>query len=144
VSVSGVAADSLGARRIGDIAYAVATRTGVRSVLVSDEDIVKARQILWDEYRIVVEHGAATAVAALTSGVYQPANGERFAVVLCGANTDPQRSRPRPGRPPRAHAALSVVDWRRNDAPVGSRQIREFAASEGQTRRDGARALARP
>lgn len=89
VSVSGVAADSLGARRIGDIAYAVATRTGVRSVLVSDEDIVKARQILWDEYRIVVEHGAATAVAAVTSGVYQPANGERFAVVLCGANTDP-------------------------------------------------------
>ena len=56
---------------------------------MSDEDIVKARQILWDEHRIVVEHGAATAVAALTSGGYQPATGERFAVVLCGANTDP-------------------------------------------------------
>jgi threonine dehydratase len=88
VSVSGIAADSLGARRIGDIAYAVAIRTGVQSVMVDDDDIVHARQLLWDEYRIVVEHGAATALAALTSGAYQPAEGERFAVVLCGANTD--------------------------------------------------------
>jgi threonine dehydratase len=89
VSVSGIAADSLGARRLGDIAYEVATRTGVQSTLVGDDDIVRARQLLWDEYRIVVEHGAATALAALTSGAYQPAAGERFAIVLCGANTDP-------------------------------------------------------
>ncbi len=89
VSVSGVAADSLGARRLGDIAYAVAERTAVTSVLVSEEDITHARRLLWDEYRIVVEHGAATALAALTSGAYRPADGERFAVVLCGANTDP-------------------------------------------------------
>ena len=89
VNVSGVAADSLGARRIGDIAYAVATRTAVRSILVTDEDFLKARQVLWDEYRIVVELGAATAMAALTSGAYQPGNEKRFAVVLCGANTDP-------------------------------------------------------
>jgi threonine dehydratase len=89
VSVSGVAADSLGARRIGDIAYSVATRTGVRSILVSDTAIVRARQRLWDDYRILVEHGAATALAALTTGAYQPAVGERFAIVLCGANTDP-------------------------------------------------------
>ncbi len=89
VGVAGVAADSLGARRIGDIAYAVATRTGVRSVLVGDDDIVQARRLLWEDYRIVVEHGAAAAVASLTSGVYRPVGGERFAVVLCGANTDP-------------------------------------------------------
>jgi threonine dehydratase len=89
VSVSGITADSLGARRIGDIAYDVATRAGVQSVLVSESDIVRARRLLWDEYRIVVEHGAATALAALTSGVYQPAADERYAVVLCGANTDP-------------------------------------------------------
>jgi threonine dehydratase len=89
VSVSGIAADSLGARRIGDIAYEVATRTGVQSVMVGDDDILQARQLLWDECRIVVEHGAATALAALTSGAYQPGKGERFAVVLCGANTDP-------------------------------------------------------
>ena len=89
VSVSGVAADSLGARRIGDIAYSVATRTGVQSVLVEDRDIVAARRALWDEHRIVVEHGAATALAALSTGAYQPADGERVVVVLCGGNTDP-------------------------------------------------------
>ena len=89
VAVSGIAADSLGARSVGDIAFAVAQRTGVRSLLVTDDDIVVARKRLWDDHRIVVEHGAAAAYAALTSGVYRPAVGERVAVVLCGANTDP-------------------------------------------------------
>lgn len=89
VSVSGIAADSLGARRIGDIAYAVATRTGVQSVLVDDDDIVRARRMLWDDYRMVVEHGAAASLAALVSGAYRPSAGERVVVVLCGANTDP-------------------------------------------------------
>jgi len=89
VDVSGVAADSLGARRLGDIPYAVAARTGVRSVLVGEADIVAARALLWDRYRLAVEHGGATALAALLSGAYPPAEGERVAVILCGANTDP-------------------------------------------------------
>lgn len=89
VEVSGVAADSLGARRIGAIAYDLAAGGVVSSVVVSDDEIVRARRLVWDRLRIVVEHGAATAVAALTSGVYRPAPGERVAVVLCGANTDP-------------------------------------------------------
>jgi threonine dehydratase len=89
VPVSGIAADSLGARRIGDVGYAVATRTGVQSVLVSDQDLVDARRRLWSEHRIVVEHGAAAAFAALTSGAYTPERGGRVAVLLCGANTDP-------------------------------------------------------
>ncbi|MFL6106541.1 MAG: threonine/serine dehydratase [Marmoricola sp.] len=89
VAVSGVAADSLGARRIGEIGLEVALRTGVRSVLVSDEDLVHARRLLWEHRRIAVEHGAAAALAALTSGAYVPEAGERVVVVLCGANTDP-------------------------------------------------------
>lgn len=89
VPVSGVAADSLGARRLGDIAFAVATRTGVGSLLVTDADIVAARRELWQRHRIVVEHGAATAMAAVTAGAYVPQDGERVVVVLCGANTDP-------------------------------------------------------
>ena len=89
VNVSGVAADSLGARRLGEIAYEVATRTGVHAVLVEDHDVVLARRLLWERYRVVVEHGAATALAALTSGAYRPEPGERVVVVLCGANTDP-------------------------------------------------------
>lgn len=89
VAVSGVAADSLGARRLGGIAWDVARRTSVHSVLVSDEEIVAARRMLWDRWRIVVEAGAATAYAALTAGAYVPEKNERVAVVLCGANTDP-------------------------------------------------------
>ena len=89
VAYRSVAADSLGARRVGNLAWAVATRTGVASLLVEDEEIVRARQHLWDEYRIVVEHGAATAFAAVLCGAYRPTEGERVVVVLCGANTDP-------------------------------------------------------
>jgi threonine dehydratase len=89
VAVSGVAADSLGARRIGEIGFSVAVRTGVESVLVSDDDIIAARSLLWNDYRLVVEHGAAAAFAALTSGAFVPKAGERVAVILCGANTDP-------------------------------------------------------
>jgi threonine dehydratase len=88
-AVSGIAADSLGATRLGDIAFDVATRTGVRSVLVPDEAIVEARRFVWDEYRLVVEHGTAAAVAALRTGAYRPSPDERVLVVLCGANTDP-------------------------------------------------------
>ncbi|MEU7608489.1 pyridoxal-phosphate dependent enzyme [Micromonospora sp. NPDC049204] len=58
VPVSGTAADSLGARRIGEIGYAVAARPGVRSVLVDDEEIVFARRDLWRRWRIAVEPSA--------------------------------------------------------------------------------------
>jgi threonine dehydratase len=89
VPVSGVAADSLGARRIGTIAFQTAVAAKLPSVLVDDQAIVEARRQLWEDYRIVVEHGTAAAQAALTSGAYVPAPGERVVVLLCGANTNP-------------------------------------------------------
>ena len=67
----------------------MAVRTGVHSVLVSDEQILAARTFLWNNYRIVLENGAAAAFAALLSGSYVPRDDERVAVILCGANTDP-------------------------------------------------------
>jgi threonine dehydratase len=89
VEVGGLAADSLGARRIGDLGYRVAVDREVTSVLVSEEAIVAARQRLWDRARIAAEHAGATALAALLSGVYRPAPDERVAVIVCGGNTDP-------------------------------------------------------
>ncbi len=89
VPVSGVAADSLGARRAGTIAHDTAAAAKLPSVLVDDQAIVEARRQLWDDYRIVVEHGTAAAQAALTSGAYVPEPGERVVVLLCGANTNP-------------------------------------------------------
>ncbi len=89
VSVSGVAADSLGARRIGDLAFAAQAAEPPVSVLVTDDEIVEARARLWSEYRIPSEAGAAAAYAVLTSSRYVPEPGERVAVLVCGANTDP-------------------------------------------------------
>ncbi len=89
VKVGGIAADSLGAPRVGEIGYAVAVRTGMESVLVPPDAIVAARRLLWAELRVVAEPGGATALAALVCGAYKPAPGERVAVVVCGGNTDP-------------------------------------------------------
>ena len=89
VEVSGVAANSLGARRAGDLAFAAQAAESPVSVLVGEDDIVSARRLLWRDHRIASEHGAATAYAALLSGAYAPAAHERVAVVVCGANTDP-------------------------------------------------------
>ena len=61
----------------------------VDGLLVTDEQIVAARRLIWDRYRIVVEHGTAAAMAALVAGAYRPVPGERLVVLLCGANTNP-------------------------------------------------------
>jgi len=89
VEVGGVAADALGARRIGSLAFEVLAASQVQSVLVTESAIVHARRRLWDRLQLVSEHGGATAAAALLSGAYAPEAGERVAVVICGANTDP-------------------------------------------------------
>lgn len=88
VSVSGVAADSLGASRIGDLAWEVCRQHVADAVVVSDAAIVEAQRRLWDEVRLVAEPGGATALAALLSGAYRPAKGERVAVLVCGSNAN--------------------------------------------------------
>jgi threonine dehydratase len=89
VDVSGIAADSLGARRIGTIAWDV-TQRHVRDALLVDEHAIRAAQVwLWNDLQIVVEPAAALPLAALHSGAYRPAADERVCVILCGANTDP-------------------------------------------------------
>ncbi len=87
VSVSGIAANALGARRIGQICFDLAQ--GMTSVLVSDQAIIEAQRALWQTHRILVEPAGATALAALMSGAYQPEPGERVAVLVCGGNIAP-------------------------------------------------------
>jgi threonine dehydratase len=90
VPVSGRAADSLGARRIGDIAFAVANAGLVDDVvLVSDEAILGAQQALWRELRMFAEPGGAAALSAVREGVYLPAAGEQVVVLVCGSNGEP-------------------------------------------------------
>lgn len=95
VEVGGVAADALGARRIGNLAFEVLAAhqvdgsADIQSVLVTERAIIRTRQLLWDELQLVSEPGGATAAAALLSGAYHPEPGERVAAIICGANTDP-------------------------------------------------------
>ncbi|MDQ3463147.1 MAG: threonine/serine dehydratase [Actinomycetota bacterium] len=89
VEVDSVAADSLGARRVGGPGFAAAVQAGVVPVLVSDDDIRRTRRLLWTRLRIAAEPGGATALAGLVSGVYRPEPGERVAVVVCGGNASP-------------------------------------------------------
>ncbi len=89
VEVGGIAADALGARRLGGIAFAIASRFVDRVALVTDGAIMAARRLLWDEVHLLAEPGAAAPLAALLSGAYVPDPDERVVVLLCGANTDP-------------------------------------------------------
>ena len=89
VDVGGIAADSLGASRIGSVCWEIARATGMSSVLVPDEAIARARGRLWSELRVLAEYGGAAALAALITGAYLPEPGERVAAVVCGGNTDP-------------------------------------------------------
>ncbi|WP_431298193.1 threonine/serine dehydratase [Tabrizicola sp. BL-A-41-H6] len=89
VAPSGIAANALGAPLIGQLCFDLATATGVTSVLVDDTAILAAQRLLWDSLRQWVEPGGATALAALLSGAYVPAKGEKLAVLLCGANPAP-------------------------------------------------------
>jgi threonine dehydratase len=89
VPVSGIAADALGAKRLGAVPWESVRRWVDLAVTVADHDIVEAQHRFWVDCRLVVEPGGATALAALLVGAYEPAPGERVAVLVCGANTDP-------------------------------------------------------
>lgn len=88
VEVGGVAASSLGARSIGDHAWA-ARHWIDDAVVVGDDDIMAAQRWLWSELRLVVEPAAATTIAALQTGAFHPSPGSRVVVVLSGGNVDP-------------------------------------------------------
>lgn len=89
VDVSGVAADSLGARRVGAVPWALVRRFVDESVVVPDDAIRAAQRELWDELRLIAEPGGAAALAAVRTGAYAPARGERVVVIVCGSNCDP-------------------------------------------------------
>lgn len=88
VAVTGIAADSLGARRLGRFAYPILQRHLAGACLVSDDDVIHARRYAWEHLRVLLEPGGATALAALLGGAYRPARGERVGVLMCGANTE--------------------------------------------------------
>jgi threonine dehydratase len=89
VKISGIAADALGASRIGVPNFEVARKLVRESVLVDDDAVRKAQRALWEDLHVVAEPSGATGLAALMAGAYRPAPGERVATLICGANTEP-------------------------------------------------------
>jgi threonine dehydratase len=89
VKISGIAADALGASRIGAPNFEIARKLVHEALLVDDEAVRAAQRALWEELHVVAEPSGATGLAALMSGAYRPAAGERVATLICGANTDP-------------------------------------------------------
>ncbi|MEA2604405.1 MAG: threonine dehydratase [Acidobacteriota bacterium] len=85
-----IAADSLAPRRVGELVFPIARDHVDRVVLVSDDAIRRAQRALWEQLRLVVEPGGSAAFAALLSGAYVPAPGERVGVVVSGGNTTPE------------------------------------------------------
>lgn len=83
VEIDSVAASALGATRIGALPFELLREQ--RSVLVSDEEILAARDRLWEQFRLAVEPAAAAPFAAWLAGRV-PADNP--CLVLCGANTD--------------------------------------------------------
>ncbi|WP_341892428.1 threonine/serine dehydratase [Variovorax sp. YR752] len=89
VEVGGIAADALGARRIGALAWDVVQRHPLQSVVLRDETILDAQKWLWQSLKLAVEPAAALPLAALRSGAVEAKAGQRICLVLCGANVDP-------------------------------------------------------
>jgi len=85
----GVAADALAPRRVGELVFPITQAYVEDVVLVGDAAILAAQQALWQAARIAAEPAASVGIAALLTGAYKPAPGERVAVVISGANMAP-------------------------------------------------------
>jgi threonine dehydratase len=91
ITVSGLAADALGATRLGAHPWQALHAAEASSIVVTDDQLDEARRRLWDRLRLMVEPAAAAPIAALITGQWRPRStvSHRIGVVLCGANTDP-------------------------------------------------------
>lgn len=89
VAVSGVAADALGAKRIGAISWDITRRHVKEALLLPDDAIRAAQRWLWKEMKLAVEPAAALGLAALQTGVYRPEPDEKLCLIICGGNVDP-------------------------------------------------------
>lgn len=81
--VESVAASALGASTVSELTFELLR--GAVSVLVSEAELLAARDRLWAEFRLAVEPAAAVPFAAWLAGRVP---GDLSCLVLCGANSD--------------------------------------------------------
>ena len=79
---------TMAARRTEPINFELCQRHVERVVLVSDQAMLEAARMLWLELGIAADMSGAASLAALLTGAYRPAPGERVCALICGAGTD--------------------------------------------------------
>jgi threonine dehydratase len=84
----GIAADSLAPKQVGQLMFPIAQKFVNNVILVTDDEIREAQNALWRTLRVLAEPGGAAAFAALLSGKYQPREGEKIGVLVCGGNLE--------------------------------------------------------
>lgn len=76
-------ASSLGARRTTDLNARLVADHVTAIHLLTDRDVLAARDWLWERVRLAAESGACIGLAAVLSGVV---TAEHPCVLICGAN----------------------------------------------------------
>lgn len=84
-------ADGQAASIPGELTFSINRRLVDDIVLVSDDDIRAALRFAVDRLKQVLEPSGATGLAALLSGAYPVAEGERVGVILSGGNVGAAR-----------------------------------------------------
>ncbi len=85
-------AGTLAPRSVGPLTHAICAEHLREVVLVSDDELRAAMELLWSELRLLVEPAAAASLAALVSGrMTSPLT--RPALIVCGANPDDAEAR---------------------------------------------------
>jgi threonine dehydratase len=80
--------DAIMTPRVSPITFGILRERKARAVSVSDPEVADAIRFAWDKYQLVVEPGAAVALAALLAGKLAPL--EDTVVVVSGGNVDPE------------------------------------------------------
>jgi len=79
---------TMAALRTEQINFDIARRAVDQVVLVTDDDMREAANVLWMELGIAADLSGAASLAAILAGKYVPQKGERVCVLVCGAGAD--------------------------------------------------------
>ncbi|MFL6752634.1 MAG: threonine/serine dehydratase [Sphingomicrobium sp.] len=79
--------DAIQTLRVAPLTFGILRQRKVTALWVTDAEAAAAIRFAWDKHRLVVEPGAAVALAALLAGRIEP--GRDTVVVVSGSNIDP-------------------------------------------------------
>ena len=79
--------DAIMTPRVSPITFGVLAERNAAALSVSDADVAQAIRFAWEKHELVVEPGAAVALAAIVTGKLAPL--EDTVVVVSGGNIDP-------------------------------------------------------